>query len=119
MRNFLIKFLGNFLIVLFLFSPEVMNVKYRIGWPLWSFAYRLGATLTFSYQVEYDKKSDKWFAFSRDIDFIVAEASKLDELFKVVEEEALFWLSKSLGEKVEMSRVVTTRTIYPFVDDIA
>lgn len=57
---------------------------YRVGFPGWKLAGRLGVTLVFRVDVLRDAEAGVYVATSPDLRGLVAEASTMDELFREV-----------------------------------
>ena len=59
-------------------------MHYRIGWPFWKLAHRLGFQLTFRLEVHYDPEAAVYCAESPDIKGIISEAPTIEALIKDV-----------------------------------
>ena len=57
---------------------------YRVGFPGWKIAARLGARLLIKIEVLHDKEAGVFVATSRDLPGLVVEAQMMDELFPEV-----------------------------------
>lgn len=58
---------------------------YRVGWPFWKLAYKLGFTLYYRYDVYRNHESNDYCAASPDIKGLNAEAKSLDEVCEAME----------------------------------
>lgn len=58
---------------------------YRVGWPLWKLAYKLGCTLYYRYDIYQSSESNDYCAISPDIKGLNAEAKTLDEIKEAME----------------------------------
>lgn len=59
-------------------------MNYRIGFPFWKLAYRLGATLTFRVIIHKGEESSVYWCESPDLPGLVAEMPTIEELIKEV-----------------------------------
>lgn len=68
---------------------------YRVGFPGWKLAARVGLPVTFRVQVMHDDEVNRYWARSPDLDGLVVEAETLDQLRDEVRSaaEMLFELS--------------------------
>ena len=57
-----------------------MQVMYRVGFPGWKIAARLGVPVLIRFQVHYDDESKSFWADSPDLDGLVVSGGDLDEL---------------------------------------
>ncbi len=57
---------------------------FRVGFPGWKLAVRLGATLVFRVDVLHDAEAGVYVATSPDLRGLVAEAATIDDLFREV-----------------------------------
>ena len=69
---------------------------YRVGFPGWKIAARLGAHLLIKIDVLHDKEAGVFVATSRDLPGLVVEAPVMDELFPNVYDCASMLLAQEL-----------------------
>ena len=72
---------------------------YRIGFPGWKVAARVGVQLFLRVDVHHDPEADRYWADSPDLRGLVMEAQSLDELFASTREAALDLLELQLGSQ--------------------
>lgn len=61
---------------------------YRVGWPLWKLAYRMGIKLAYRYEILYDVDCKRYIGISPDIKGLIAECDTVDEVKDVMESDA-------------------------------
>ena len=74
-----------------------MKFSYRVGWPLWKLAYRLGFTLSYRYDIYYSPESRDYCALSPDIKGLGAEAKTIEEVVDAMESGALEFVRLDLN----------------------
>ena len=63
-------------------------LTYRIGWPGWKFAFKLGMTMSYRYEIVYDIDCKRYVGVSPDIKGLVAECDTIDEVKAIMEGNA-------------------------------
>lgn len=74
-----------------------MRFSYRVGWPFWKLAYRLGVTLSYRYDIYYSEESGDYCSSSPDIKGLYAECRTIEEVRDVMEAGAADFVSEDLN----------------------
>ena len=87
---------------------------YRVGFPLWKLAARLGVPLSFRIQVMHDHEANVHIATSTDLAGLVAEAPYLEDLMVVVHDCAEMLTEHALHRPLKhVATLVWDGTIVP------
>ncbi|SPT71300.1 Uncharacterised protein [Anaerobiospirillum thomasii] len=63
-------------------------MKYRIGWPGWKIAYKLGFSLYYRYVVYFNKDLKHFCGYSPDVKGVIAESEDLREVIEAIQDSA-------------------------------
>lgn len=63
-------------------------MTYRVGWPFWKQAFKLGVKLSYRYQIFYDVDCKRYIGISPDVTGLIAECDTPEEVKSVIEGNA-------------------------------
>ncbi len=96
-------------------------MRYKIGWPFWTLAYKLGATLTFTYRVFKDQHINRYCAYSYDVNGALADAPDVNMVKSQMNDYVLNYIGynvygsqdKRIKDRIDKNRVKAYCIIEP------
>ncbi len=82
---------------------------YRVGFPFWKFAARIGVRMKLRIDVQKDEEAGVFFATSKDLPGLVVEAENLDELAEEIKAAASELLIEELQKPMVKDPVTDLR----------